>query len=435
MHTLDEWIREISPELKQLDSFPLTGAPSFPWNNLGQELAKVFDKNRIELFPEIVQWRTSKDLLEGFEGPIITLAFSSPPLKGDFYWIMSEQALNLLKSIFLTQDQHPIHWEDKILDESFCRFLALEVLYQFSNLHTIPHFTPILLPKKDLITTDALCLDVSMAIDDHSLIPGRLIMDPEFHHSWIDHLTKKNALVRNEALAKKVDVILHIEAGQSHLNLKQWQEVSIGDFILLDHCSLQGEDFQGRVTLTAHSHPIFLAKLKEGKIKILDFPLYHEVQTPMKEKNNNNDEKTKDEDELENFEIEDSFDFNDTEEESVKETTDDEAQEQIDEEAGIESDQDNESIQEEQVEEVESPKPIAPPPAITPEQIPVSLVVELGRIQMTVGKLLEIEPGNFLELEIHPENGVDLVINGKPVGKGELIRLGEALGIRILELG
>ena len=54
---------------------------------------------------------------------------------------------------------------------------------------------------------------------------------------------------------------------------------------------------------------------------------------------------------------------------------------------------------------------------------------------MTIEQLLKLEPGNLLEIDIHPENGVDLTINGKIVGKGELIHIGEAIGVRVLELG
>ena len=54
---------------------------------------------------------------------------------------------------------------------------------------------------------------------------------------------------------------------------------------------------------------------------------------------------------------------------------------------------------------------------------------------MSMQKLMEIEPGNTLELDVHPENGVDLVVNGRRIGKGELLRIGESLGVRILDIG
>jgi len=72
---------------------------------------------------------------------------------------------------------------------------------------------------------------------------------------------------------------------------------------------------------------------------------------------------------------------------------------------------------------------------ITPGEIPVTIVIEAGSVQMTMDQLLQLEPGNLLELNIRPESGVDLTINGKIVGKGELIKLGETLGVRVLKLG
>ena len=54
---------------------------------------------------------------------------------------------------------------------------------------------------------------------------------------------------------------------------------------------------------------------------------------------------------------------------------------------------------------------------------------------MSIQKLMELEPGNTLELDIHPESGVDLVVNGRRIGKGELLRIGDHLGVRILDIG
>ena len=73
--------------------------------------------------------------------------------------------------------------------------------------------------------------------------------------------------------------------------------------------------------------------------------------------------------------------------------------------------------------------------SISPCDIPVSLTIEVGRVCMTAKRLMALQSGNMLELDIIPENGVDLVINGKKVGKAELIRVGEKLGVRVLEIG
>jgi len=72
---------------------------------------------------------------------------------------------------------------------------------------------------------------------------------------------------------------------------------------------------------------------------------------------------------------------------------------------------------------------------VKPEEISVNVIIEVGQLKMNVQKLIELQPGNLLELGIHPEKGVDLTVNGRRVAKGELLRIGDTLGVRILELG
>ena len=183
--------------------------------------------------------------------------------------------------------------------------------------------------------------------------------------------------------------------------------------------------------MTVEGVPLFRARIKQGSIKILEFPLYHEVEAPM---NKNED----DEDEFEESEIEE------TEEEDFDEDEDEEEDE--------EEDFDEEELTEESEAEVKKPErkelaakaaaPGAPPAApaekhefVKPEELSLTIVVEVGRLQMSIQKLMELQPGNVLDLNIYPENGVDLVVNGRRVGKGELLKVGETLGVRVLDIG
>jgi flagellar motor switch protein FliN/FliY len=69
------------------------------------------------------------------------------------------------------------------------------------------------------------------------------------------------------------------------------------------------------------------------------------------------------------------------------------------------------------------------------KNVPLKVTVELAKISLTLEKLTNLQPGNFLELPTSLENPVNLTVNGKKIGKGELISLGETLGIKILEMG
>jgi flagellar motor switch protein FliN len=67
------------------------------------------------------------------------------------------------------------------------------------------------------------------------------------------------------------------------------------------------------------------------------------------------------------------------------------------------------------------------------KDIPLMVTVELARLRMTVDELMKLTPGNFLELPIKPNQEVALTVQGQKIGRGELVYLGEALGVRILE--
>lgn len=68
-------------------------------------------------------------------------------------------------------------------------------------------------------------------------------------------------------------------------------------------------------------------------------------------------------------------------------------------------------------------------------QIPLEIRVELTRFTLPLNKVLELSPGNTLELPDRPgDTGVLLLCNGRTIGRGELVEIGEGVGIRLLEL-
>lgn len=71
---------------------------------------------------------------------------------------------------------------------------------------------------------------------------------------------------------------------------------------------------------------------------------------------------------------------------------------------------------------------------VKPQDIPFDVVVEVGRVRIPLKTLASLKPGNLLNLNVSPESGVDLVVNGYCIGKGELLQVGEVLGVRVLEL-
>lgn len=63
--------------------------------------------------------------------------------------------------------------------------------------------------------------------------------------------------------------------------------------------------------------------------------------------------------------------------------------------------------------------------------IPVTLVVELGRVNLTVQRLADLKEGDVIELNRHAREPVELTSGGKLVARGELVLIDTELGIRV----
>ncbi len=68
------------------------------------------------------------------------------------------------------------------------------------------------------------------------------------------------------------------------------------------------------------------------------------------------------------------------------------------------------------------------------EGVPVSVVFELGRATMPLGKLSQLAPGAVVPLLDTSRAIVDVIANGKRVGCGEIVRIGEGLGVRLIRM-
>ena len=67
-------------------------------------------------------------------------------------------------------------------------------------------------------------------------------------------------------------------------------------------------------------------------------------------------------------------------------------------------------------------------------EIPMELSVEIGRSHMTVGQTLELRVGSVVALERSSGEPADLLVNGSPIARGEIVVVDERYGLRITEI-
>jgi len=66
--------------------------------------------------------------------------------------------------------------------------------------------------------------------------------------------------------------------------------------------------------------------------------------------------------------------------------------------------------------------------------IPMELAVEIGRTGMTVGETLQLRVGSVVGLSRQAGDPVDLLVNGTPIARGEVVVIDERYGLRITEI-
>jgi len=66
--------------------------------------------------------------------------------------------------------------------------------------------------------------------------------------------------------------------------------------------------------------------------------------------------------------------------------------------------------------------------------IPLKVTVELGRTSMIINKMLQLTQGSVVELEKAAGEPVEIYVNDKLLGKGEVVVINDRFGIRITEI-
>lgn len=68
------------------------------------------------------------------------------------------------------------------------------------------------------------------------------------------------------------------------------------------------------------------------------------------------------------------------------------------------------------------------------KDLPMNIYIELGRTQMPIKDILELERGYVIELDKLASEPVDVFVNNKKIAEGEVVVIDKHFGIRITNL-
>jgi len=376
--TMSEWLEAASPALLALEERPQFGALEFPWKELERVLGIRFQKKEFNLVHQEKGWLIFEDLPQILK-ETTPLAIYVSGIKTPLFWFMSKEDVFALITPFFAGKAASSYFLEKPLYEGLCHFFALEVLSEIGHLPFAQHLSFHLgdLPAhfQEILNKEGLFEIDVLATNADFKIHGSLLIPASFRSAWKKTCAPLPTLFSKE-LTEKVEVDIALEIGHVSLSVEDFKEIKKGDFIFLDHCSYNPEEKEGWVALSLAGESIFRGRLKQEEIKLLEYPRLAKSGDEMEE----------------NFEL----------------------------------------VEEDIVGEKEEIAKEGPSSFIA--KLPIQLVVEVARLKMTLDDVAKLSPGALLELPIAVEEGVDLVINGKKVGKGELMKMGEMMGVRITQL-
>ena len=67
-------------------------------------------------------------------------------------------------------------------------------------------------------------------------------------------------------------------------------------------------------------------------------------------------------------------------------------------------------------------------------EVTLEVAVEIGRARLPVRDLLRLSRGSVVELDRSPGDPVDVLVNGTLFARGEIVVVGDDLGVRIGEI-
>lgn len=406
-----QWVKKIQSLALQSQELPMWGNfPSFPWDELTKHLKNALSLEDLQISPGTADWKSADQLTLGMGETPFSTGVVLTPLEGNACLLFSREDFSKLASWIVTPETSDASLTDLSLQEGFFHYLSLEGARAVDRLGLFKDLSPTLVAAPSL-EEESYCIDFALHHSE-AVAWGRIICLPIFHRSFKAHFSQKYLLSTPLPLYRDVIVDLNLYAGSTTLQQHAWAELDPGDLILLNHCSYFPRMKKGTFQLMLNETPLFQVKVKEEQIKILDYALYYE-DTRM--------ETTPDDDDF------DTLSFGETNDDDL---SDAESTSEIDSVLEDEEEETEESLEEEQAVDV-LPKEAL----VSPDQVPLVLSVEVAKIKMSLDQLLTLKPGSVLSLAVHPDQDVHLVTNGKRVARGQMIQIGEVIGVKVTEVG
>lgn len=325
------------------------------WEDFSSQFSKRLGLENVYIRPVKTSWLAPEELEKTLGENLIYISLILSPLNGHVFWAMDQDDISKITSWLLFKTSKAKGFSSEILQDGFYRYLLLEGLDLIDQNPALQGLSAKIISAEPSLQSAMFGVDIEITYQERSCY-ARLYLTSEFLSSWKQKIKPTNLL--EDGSSDKIHLPVSVIAGKVSLSMQEWEQIQPGDFVLLDTPYFDFETQQKKALLSVKEIPLFYAKIKPAKMKVIDCAPF------------------------------------------------------------------NERFMEENSEEKNIPL----------KEIPLSIHVEMGSFQMSLQRLMNVKPGEVIDFPNNLEHDVTLTLSGKPIGKGELVKIGETYGVRVLEI-
>lgn len=443
MSIIEEKLFHVLPELPEIEAKlhenPILGfTRDFPWDELTEKIRQIFNFDTVSIECDQPQWTDIEGFKEIQDLPLNAYGFEISGYKGNITCLFDKNKLISLLIHTFEQDISGLGQIDEDFQQALKTSFLLEICHTLENLGWVDQLCPILLgPVETPEPPQVVCRITAHLNEVH--FPLVLLLSRNFVASWRQKHNSPCYNTNTESLKDITPLWCSLELAHIPFTYNELQAIDLGDIISIPSCQWDLKNKEGIVTISCANTSIAKATVSRTETKIQEILTYQEASTPM-EPINETTAKAMEEDKKDPPA---TLDNDLTPQEKLPEEPEDKDNENP-ENLAPHDDSNEETSEQEQVTpgeyskeeplQVKKPQPEHEDIVQNISDINVNLVVELGRFKKPVKEILTMTPGDILKLGFKPEHTVDLMVNNQCIGRGEMLKIGETIGIRILEI-
>ncbi|PIS01304.1 MAG: hypothetical protein COT84_03030 [Chlamydiae bacterium CG10_big_fil_rev_8_21_14_0_10_35_9] len=341
------WNTQIQEKIQNIVEVPV-GIDAFSWDRFSKEFSEKFELEGLKIEPLKTYWLTPEEFESLSHNENFFIEMAAQPILENCYLFMDQEEISKIISWALFKKEEGSSFSSELLQEGFYRYMVLETLDIIEQDNLCQGLSFKITQETAEIKEACLVIDLQITYLQKTCF-AKVFLTKGFIDSW-DNQIKSTIDFTKLPVTESLNLNFKALIAETAVSENILETITPGDVILLDKTYYDSKLHQGFVLLQLENTPLFQAKLKQDKIKIIG-PAFSEEEL-------------------------------------------------------------NEEVQD----------------------LPLNLHVEIGSFKIPFKQLMTLEEGETIDLPHNIEQDIDLTLNGNYLGKGELIKVGEAFGIRVTEM-